>query len=82
MTCFVNTAFTGWNRGAGENDVFMAGTIGQVSFRALLAWLLAPSLGLNGVALATGIGWSLLIVFKAILYFVKKKKDPPEGANP
>ena len=73
--CFIDCAFLGWNRGSGELDIFMTGTIAQVVIRVVLAWILAPRMGLVGVALATGIGWAILAVYKTIMYIQRQKKE-------
>ena len=76
VVCFADCALLGWNRGSGELDIFMIGTIGQVILRVAFSWILAPKLGLAGVAFATGIGWICLSIFKIIMYFVRKKTEP------
>ena len=73
--CMADCAFLGWNRGSGELDIFMIGTIMQVTIRVAGSWLLAPKIGLAGVAYATGAGWTCLVIFKAIAYFARKKKE-------
>jgi len=75
VICFADCALLGWNRGSGELDIFMIGTIGQVVLRVSFSWILAPKLGLAGVAFATGIGWICLVIFKTIMYFVRKKTE-------
>lgn len=75
VICFADCIFVGWNRAAGETTVFLIGTAGQVGLRALFSWLLAPYCGVAGVGWATGIGWILLTIYKAAMYFVKKKQE-------
>ena len=72
VICMADCAFLGWNRGSGELDIFMAGTILQIVLRVSGSWLLAPALGIRAIALATGIGWSCLVVFKTVMYFIKR----------
>ena len=38
----------------------------------ILAYALADSWGVAGVALATGIGWSAIITYQTVLYRVKR----------
>ena len=75
VICFADCALLGWNRGSGELDVFMIGTVGQVTLRVAFSWLLAPKMGLMGVAVATGIGWICLVIFKTVMYFVRKRTE-------
>jgi len=77
--CFIDCAFLGWNRGSGELRIFMSGTILQVVIRVVGSWLLAPVIGLTGVAVATGAGWTILAFYKAIAYHIMQKRAAVAG---
>lgn len=55
--CFMGNAFTGYYSGIGNVMLPFLGTLGHIALRVILSWLLFPYLGLNAVALATGLGW-------------------------
>jgi Na+-driven multidrug efflux pump len=66
--CFTGNAFVGYFDGCGKIAIPMVGAIGHITIRVILSWLLLPKLGLNAVALATGIGWVLANLFWGLLY--------------
>lgn len=55
--CFTGNTFTGYYSGTGKVMLPFLGALGHISIRVIFSWLLFPHLGLNAVALATGIGW-------------------------
>lgn len=55
--CFTGNTFTGYYGGTGKVLLPFLGALGHISIRVVLSWLLFPYMGLNAVALATGIGW-------------------------
>ena len=57
LFCFTGNTFTGYFSGTGKVLLPFAGALGHISIRVLLSWVLFPRLGLNAVALATGLGW-------------------------
>ena len=57
LFCFTGNAFTGHYSGTGNVMLPFLGTLGHTSLRVILSWVLFPRMGLNAVALATGIGW-------------------------
>ena len=51
----------------------LAGTLIQITFRVIFVFLLAPSMGVPGVAFASAIGWFfMLLVEVPILYMAWK----------
>ena len=54
----------GFFRGMGRMKMTLYGTITQISFRVLFVYLLAPSLGVTGVAFASAIGWSFMLLLE------------------
>ena len=55
--CFTGNTFTGHYSGTGKVMLPFLGALGHISIRVILSWLPFPYLGLNAVAVATGIGW-------------------------
>ena len=60
---FLGSGLSGYYRGRGRVHLPVIGSTGHISMRALLSWLLAASMGLPAVALATGIGWVGVVIF-------------------
>ena len=55
--CFTGNTFTGYYSGTGRVMLPFLGALGHISIRVVLSWVLFPHMGLNAVALATGLGW-------------------------
>ncbi len=55
--CFTGNTFTGYYSSTGRVLLPFLGALGHITIRVVLSWVLFPYLGLNAVALATGIGW-------------------------
>lgn len=73
--CFFGNCFLGLFRGLGLVHIAVTATILQLSLRVLFSYLLIDSLGLAGVAVATGIGWIAIVCFQFCVYqFYTKKK--------
>ena len=64
----------GFFRGIGKLNVSLFGTIFQISIRVALTYLLAGSLGLVSVSIATGTGWCLFLIILAVLYRREKPR--------
>lgn len=68
----------GFFRGMGKMYTTMLGTLIQAGVRTLFVFLLAPGMGLIGVALSCAIGWSGMLLFEIPYYFIiSKKKSLP-----
>ncbi len=65
----------GFFRGMGKMYTTMAGTFLQASIRTLFVFLLAPRLGISGIAWACAIGWSMMLLFEVPYYFLTCKKQ-------
>ena len=72
VMCFIGSAYVGLYRGIGWVSVPVIGSSLQITIRVILAYALADSWGVAGVALATGIGWSAIITYQTALYRVKR----------
>ena len=70
---FTNS-FQGFFRGMGNMTITLWGTITQISFRVLFVYLLVPRIGLDGVAWASAIGWSFMLLLEIPYFFYYKKK--------
>lgn len=62
--CFTGNTFAGFFRGVGRMQVPLIGTTLHIIVRAALSYLLVNRMGLRAVALATGIGWTLLFLYQ------------------
>lgn len=65
--------FQGWYRGMGKMKTTLLGTFLQTGLRVAASWLLAPRLGLPGIALACAAGWSAMLLFEIPYYFYSKR---------
>jgi putative MATE family efflux protein len=64
----------GFFRGMGKMYTTMLGTFIQASVRTVCVFLLAPVVGLNGIAFSCAIGWSLMLLFEVPYYVITCKK--------
>lgn len=67
---FTGHLFVGWFRGTGRMDITFWGTTLQVAIRVLGSYLLVGAMGLDAVALSTGAGWLVLIVFQLAMFTI------------
>ena len=51
-------------RGCGKMYVTIAATFTQISFRTVFTFLLSSSIGIQGVAFASGIGWAAMLIWE------------------
>ena len=51
-------------RGCGKMYVTIAATFTQISFRTIFTFLLSSSIGIQGVAFASGIGWAAMLIWE------------------
>lgn len=72
--CFMGNTFVGFYRGTGLMQVPFLGTTLHISIRVILSYLLIGKLGLQAVAMATGIGWISVVSFQIIIYFCKRRR--------
>ena len=80
---YIFPAFTngiqGFFRGMGKMYTTIAGTFIQASIRVVFTTLLAPRMGMVGVAFACVVGWSCMLLFEVPYYFLTcKKKGIPK----
>ena len=66
--------FQGFYRGMGMMKMTLLGTAVQTGLRVIFTWLLAPRLGIYGVAFACAAGWSVMLMIEVPYYFYCRKK--------
>lgn len=66
--CFIGASFVGFFRGSGRVNMPVIGTTVHISIRVVLSYLLADRMGLAGVAIATGIGWMVVVCLHGSAY--------------
>ena len=70
----MTNGFQGFYRGMGRLRITLLGTFVQTSLRVIGTVLLAPRLGLPGIAFACAVGWSAMLAFEVPLYLYKFRK--------
>ena len=75
VLCYTGNAFVGYLDGIGKVTLPLIGACSHISMRALLSWLWIAGMGLNAVALATGIGWIWCNLFWLVCCMVIHKKQ-------
>ncbi|MDD3705548.1 MAG: MATE family efflux transporter [Clostridiaceae bacterium] len=71
----LGNAFQGFFRGIGKVGITFFATFIQIIVRVVLSYILAPGIGLAGIALAVGIGWMTLPFYQGIMYYRYLKKS-------
>lgn len=71
----LTNGFQGFYRGMGKMKTTLLGTFTQTSLRVIGTVLLAPRLGLRGIALACAVGWSAMLAFEVPYYFYTCRKQ-------
>lgn len=64
----------GYFRGMGNMNITLICTFIQTSLRVIFTWILAPSMGIYGVAFACAIGWSVMLLVEVPYYFYCKRR--------
>ena len=78
--CFIGNAFVGLYRGIGLVNAPLVGTVVHISLRVIFSYLLVSRMGLAGVALATGIGWIVVVIIHSTIYMLRVK-NPLKAGN-
>lgn len=71
----LTNCFQGYYRGTARFRVTVLGTLIQVTLRFAFTCLLAPAMGIRGIAAACGIGWSVMLAVIVPYYFVLKRRS-------
>lgn len=61
--------FQGFYRGMGKMYTTILGTAIQISVRTAVTYLLAPQMGIVGIAYACAAGWTLMLLFEVPYYY-------------
>ena len=78
---FLGHAFVGWFRGNGRMNITFWGTTIQIAARVVGTYLLVDAMGLDAVALATGLGWVLIVAFHSTVFYLGWKGLWPKDLN-
>lgn len=70
---FIGHTFVGWYRGTGRMNITFWGTTIQIAFRVVGTYLLVAAMGLDAVALSTGLGWVIIVTFQIIVFLLERK---------
>lgn len=81
LPAFTN-GIQGFFRGMGDMKITLISTIVQISFRVLFVYILAPSMGMQGVAYACFAGWTAMLLTEVPYYFRYKKHGALLRAKP
>lgn len=65
----------GYFRGRKCMKMTLLGTFIQTSLRVIFVYLLTPTMGLNGVAFACAIGWSMMLLVEVPYYFYLNRRN-------
>ena len=65
---FTGHSYVGHFRGIGRMNITFWGTTTQIIVRVIGTYLLVDTMGLNAVALATGIGWVIIVIFHSCCF--------------
>lgn len=79
LLAFSGHSFVGWFRGSGRMGVTFWGTTLQIAVRVTGTYLLVDALGLDAVALSTGAGWVLIVVFQLTVFCLERRRLRQEG---
>ena len=72
--------FQGYFRGTARFRVTVLATLLQVTLRCIFTWVLAPVMGIRGIAAACGIGWGAMMALILLpVYFTLKRKGRAAG---
>lgn len=75
--------FQGFFRGMGNMSITLLGTFIQTSLRVIFVYLLVPRIGMNGVAIACAVGWSVMLLVEVpyCFYFLRKAGYPSKDRS-
>ena len=68
---FIGHAYVGHYRGIGRMNVTFWGTTLQIIVRVVFTYALVGTLGLNAVALSTGLGWVVIVLFHSTVFLLE-----------
>ncbi len=74
--CFTGNTFAGYFEGVGRVKVPFIGALSHISLRVVLSYFWIHTMGLDGVAYATGIGWVLVNIGWSLVLILPKVHQP------
>lgn len=78
---FVGHTFVGWYRGTGRMNITFWGTTAQIIVRVIGSYLLVAAMGLDAVALSTGLGWVVIVAFQLVVFFLERRGIWPKPST-
>lgn len=81
LLSFFGNSYVGWFRGTGRMNITFFGTTLQISIRVIGTYLLVGAMGLDAVALATGLGWVAIVLFQTTLFLLQIKPRRPSSPH-
>lgn len=72
---FIGHGFVGYFRGDGRMNIPLCATITQITVRVVGTYLLVGAMGLDAVALATGLGWVVVAAFHVTCFLLERRRD-------
>jgi len=69
---FIGHSFVGYFRGSGRMNIPFWGTTIQIGVRVIGTYLLIDRMALDATALATGIGWVVIVIFHSANYLAER----------
>ena len=79
LLSFIGHSFVAWYRGNGRMNVTFWCTTTQIAVRVVFTYLLVKSMGLDAVAVATGIGWVVIVVMQIIIFRLERTGTWPKA---
>lgn len=76
---FLGHSFVAWYRGSGRMNVTFWCTTTQIAVRVIFTYLLVNSMGLDAVAVATGIGWIVIVAMQTIIFRLERSGIWPKA---
>ena len=77
---FTGHSYVGWFRGNGRMNITFWGTTIQIICRVVGTYLLVSTMGLDSVALSTGVGWVVIVCFHSTMFLLQWKGIWPKAA--
>lgn len=70
---FIGHSYVGHYRGIGRMNITFFGTTLQIVVRVIGTYLLVGGMGLDAVALSTGLGWMVIVIFHSTVYLLERR---------
>lgn len=73
LFAFAGLSFVGWYRGNGRMNITFWGTTIQIAVRVIGTYSMVSLMGLDAVAISTGLGWTIIVAFQTIVFVLERK---------